>query len=88
MADPELAAFARQLGAWLIPLDEPCDYLLAWQGKWHLIEIKDPDKRGHADEFTNAQQRFHREASERGMPIVIWRTDADVLATLGARRAA
>jgi hypothetical protein len=86
--EPELIRFARELGAWLIPLDEPVDWLLAWQGQWQLVEIKQPHREGHVHEFSDAQRDFQRECGERRMRIHVWRTDQDVLATLGARRAA
>ena len=84
----ELIRFARQLGAWLVQTDWPCDWILWWRGHWELVEIKDPEKEGHKDEFTPAQWEFRKEAQERGARLVIWRRDADVLATLNATRGA
>lgn len=80
--DPELVRFARELGAWLIPLNEPVDYLLAWRGMWYLVEIKDPAKKGWASEFTPEQRKFQQQCGEHRMRIHVWRTDQDVMATL------
>jgi hypothetical protein len=85
ITEPEIIRFARELGAWLVPLDEPVDWLLAWRGQWYLVEIKQPHREGHLHEFTEAQRQFQRQCGERGMRIHVWRTDADVLATLGAK---
>jgi hypothetical protein len=86
--EPELIKLARTLGAWLIELDEPCDWLLWYRGSWNLIEVKDPSCEGHADEFTPAQKAFRAEASRRGAKLIVWRDRQHVLATLGARVAA
>jgi hypothetical protein len=83
--EPQLIKFAERLGAWLIPIDEPCDWLLFWRQRWELIEIKDPNCEGHADEFTEAQKAFRAEAFRRGARLIVWRTEHDVLNTLNAK---
>jgi hypothetical protein len=88
LVEPELVKLARTLGAWMIKLDEPCDWLMWFRGKWELVEMKDPSKEGWKDEFTNCQREFLAEAFKRGARIIIWRTEADVLTTLNAKRAA
>lgn len=83
--EPKLVKFAERLGAWMIQIDEPCDYLLWFRGNWQLVEIKDPICEGRAQEFTEAQRIFRAEALRRGATLIVWRTDQDVLLTLGAK---
>ena len=83
-----LIATAKSLGALAWALDEPTDWLIGWRGQWIPTEIKNPVQEGHADEYTPNQLRFRIKAKEHGLPIWIWRTEADVLASLGARRSA
>lgn len=86
--EPELVKLARKLGAWLIKLDEPCDWLMWYRGRWELVEIKDPSCEGHADEFTPAQRAFRAEAFRRGAKLIVWRTTDDILKSLNGRVAA
>lgn len=86
--DKPLANFARALGWWLHKTHTPGDYLGAFRGVWHVVEIKDPAKEGHADEFTDAQREFHAEAFRRGLSIKVWRTREDVVRDSGGRVAA
>jgi hypothetical protein len=86
--EPELVKLARKLGAWLIKLDEPCDWLLWYRGRWEPIEVKDPSCEGLADEFTPAQRAFRAEAFRRGAKLIVWRTTDDVLKSLNGRVAA
>jgi len=86
--EPELIKLARRLGAWMIKLDEPCDWLMFYRGQWQPIEVKDPTCEGRADEFTAAQRAFRAEAFQRGARLIVWRTEADVLKSLDGRRAA
>lgn len=86
--EPDLIKLARKLGAWLIKLDEPCDWLLWYRGRWELVEVKDPSVEGHANEFTMAQRVFRAEAFRRGAKLVVWRTREDVLKSLNGRIAA
>lgn len=83
--EPDLVKVAQRLGAWLVKLDQPCDWLLWFRGRWDLVEIKDPGCEGHADEFTPAQRRFRAEAFRRGAPLIVWRTNDDVFKTLNGR---
>lgn len=82
-----LIEVARQLGWWMIKQDKPTDWL-GWFRIWHVVEIKNPDCEGHADEYTPKQKRFHKEAKERGAPILVWRTENDILRDSQARRSA
>lgn len=84
----DLIKLAQKLGAWLIKLDEPCDWLLWHRGHWELVEVKNPDCAGHADEFTPAQREFRAEAFRRGAKLIVWRTQDDVLNSLNGRIAA
>lgn len=83
-----LIALARQLGAWLIKTDWPTDWLMWFRDRWDLVEVKRPDKEGWKDEYTRAQKEFRAEATRRGARLITWRVEGDVLATLGAARAA
>ena len=86
--EPDLIKLARKLGAWMIKLDEPCDWLMFYRGVWQPVEVKDPSCEGHADEFTPAQRAFRAEAFQRGAKLIVWRTINDVLYTLNGRVAA
>lgn len=86
--EPELVKLARTLGAWLILLEEPSDWLMWYRGRWEPIEVKDPACQGRANEFTPAQKAFRAEATRRGAKLIVWRTQDDVLDTLNARVAA
>lgn len=88
IVEPELVKLARTLGAWMIKLDEPCDWLMWYRGNWQPVEVKDPSCEGHADEFTSAQLGFFGEAFRRGAKIVVWRTRENVIQTLNGRIAA
>jgi hypothetical protein len=88
IVEPALIKFARTLGAWMIKLDEPCDWLMWYRGCWELVEVKDPSVEGHADEFTTAQRAFRAEAFRRGAKLIVWRTEEDVMNSLNARRVA
>lgn len=78
--DGELAGLARKLGAHLWRLDEPCDYLMLWRKRFDAVEIK--VSRGT---LTPKQKLFHAEVLEAGGRVLVWRCEADVLTTLGAR---
>jgi len=86
--DPALKQFAERLGWWLIKTDEPTDYIGFRRGVCHLIEIKNPDCKGHADEYTQKQRIFHTDAFNRGVRILVWRTQQDVLDDSNARASA
>lgn len=88
IVEPELVKLARTLGAWLIKLDEPTDWLMWYRGRWEPVEVKDPSCEGHTDEFTPAQRAFRAEAFQRGAKLIVWRTREDVLNSLNSRIAA
>jgi hypothetical protein len=86
--DSELKVFAERVGWKLWKLDTPCDYLGLRRGVWWPIEIKDPDKEGHADEFTYDQRKFMAETFACGGRVLVWRTKEDVMRDSNARTTA
>lgn len=59
-----------------------------WIPRWGTylpVEVKDPAKQGHANEFTASQKKMREEWQQRGMKLLIWRTTADVIRDLGGR---
>lgn len=86
--EPELVTFARRIGWELWKLDTPCDWLGLRRGTWYAIEIKDPDKRGHADEFTYDQRRFLADVAARGGRVLVWYVREDIMRDSGARATA
>lgn len=85
VVEPELVKYARQFGWRLWKLDQPCDWLGLRRGVYYPIEIKDPAKQGHADEFTMDQKKFMAEVFAVGGRILVWRTKEDVMLDSGAR---
>lgn len=55
------------------------------RGKWHVVEIKNPAKEGHADEFTYDQRKFRAEVFACGGKLLTWRTKDDVFRDSNAR---
>ena len=66
----------------------PLDGWLWDRRAWHLCEVKRPDKEGHKHEFTDDQLKLIIRLKERSIPFHVLRTDADVLALMGARQTA
>lgn len=90
--EPELIKFAKLLGWYFKGVaaprsktDLPSDWVGLFRGKWHVIEIKNPDKEGHANEFTDGQREFHADVFSRGGRILVWRTKEDVTGDSQAR---
>lgn len=80
--ESELVSLIRQFGAvWLAtgPLDGWC----FWRGRWHLCEVKDPQKRGRANEYTPRQRRLIAGLTARNIPWYTLREPPDVYALLG-----
>ena len=70
-------------------LNEPCDLLVGFRGKLHLIEVKVSEKEARrSDTNTAARQREHRENAERvGCTIhVVW-TERMALEAIGVVKA-
>jgi hypothetical protein len=84
-AEPELVKLAAGLGWRLWKLHEPADWLALRRGVWHVVEIKDPAKEGHADEFTYDQRKFRAEVFACGGRLLTWRTKDDVFNDSNAR---
>lgn len=77
-----LIALARQLGAEFEKIG-PLDWWCGFRGRWVPLEIKTDE-----GEYTPKQKNFIGRCKARGLPVWTWRTEADVLGDLGARRAA
>lgn len=80
-----LVTLAIQLGWWMHKSQELGDWVGWRRGEWQVIEIKNPNQQGHADEYTPKQRLFRAEAFKRGAKILVWRVDADVYRDSGAR---
>lgn len=52
----------------------------AWHSTWDAywpVEIKDPKREGHADEYTKAQVKMMKELKAIGAKWFVWREKAD-----------
>lgn len=83
--EPEVIEFAGKLGWKFWELKTPCDWLGLRRGQWFTIEVKDPAKEGHADEFTQPQRAFLAEVARCGGRVLVWRSKEDVMRDSGAR---
>jgi hypothetical protein len=83
--EPELVGFARDLGWRLWKLDKPADWIALRRGRWEVVEIKNPDCEGHADEFTYDERKFIAEVAAVGGRILLWRTKDDVIRDSNAK---
>lgn len=82
-----LVNLAREIGAfWLYA--GPFDGWACWRGRWLLVEVKNPNCEGHADEYTKDQVQMMIRLRERGIVWSVWRTENDVYRDLGVRRSA
>jgi hypothetical protein len=75
--DQALAHSAREMGALMVCLDEPCDWLVGYRGKWFLAEIK-----SGKGKYTKGQRAFIEVCQSRGLPVWTWRTLEDVVRDL------
>jgi hypothetical protein len=75
---PEIVQYARLMGCFVKYIGKPVDLLIHTGKSWQLVEIKDPAKEGHKDEFTKDQREFFAEVAPWGADIWVWRTTADV----------
>ena len=48
------------------------------------MEIKDPKREGHANEYTERQRRVMKKLRDAGAVWIVWRTVEDVKATYEA----
>lgn len=65
----DIVAALRKAGAEVYIIREPVDLLVYWRGRWTPLEVKDPDRRGLAGEFTPPQRRFFA-ATRAKVPVV------------------
>lgn len=79
-----LVTLAERIGGYWRP-EGPFDGWLHWRGQWKLVEIKNPDCEGHADEYTDDQIILMAKLKERGIKWEVWRTENDVYQSVGAR---
>lgn len=83
--EPELVKLAHSLGWRFWKLHEPADWLALRRGVWHVVEIKNPDCEGHADEYTYDQRKFRAEVFACNGRLLTWRTKDDVFRDSNAR---
>ena len=81
--DP-LIALAERLGAHIF-MTGPLDFWCWIRGRWLVVEIKRPDREGEKREFTRLQTKFFKWCEQHGAQYHVWRTDVDVMKTLGAK---
>lgn len=82
----------RDIGAYVVDCSQVGDgfpdALVAYRGKWFLVEIKDGAKPPSRRKLTPDQNVFHAEAAHRGCHVHVVKNESEALALLGARRAA
>jgi len=83
--EPALVALARTLGAYMVRLDTPCDWLCGYRGDWFPVECKNPEGKNRLEP---AQIEFQTECYKRSLTIRYWRTSSDVLRDLHAKATA
>jgi hypothetical protein len=54
----ELVQAMRKIGAKVYHVRKPLDLLVGYRGRNILVEVKRPEKKGHADEFTKEEKEF------------------------------
>ncbi len=87
----EIVYALRQTGALIRFMDQPCDLLVGFRGRWHLIEVKASEKIALADakgmNKTQRTQRALREEAEfHGCVVhVVW-TPEMALQAIGAMK--
>ena len=74
-------AFVQQLHT----IGDGCpDLLVAYRGKWHLIEVKDGDKPPSQRKLTIDEEEWHAKAAAKGLPVFIAENIEDALVVIGA----
>lgn len=71
---------ARELGALMVFIGQPVDWLCGYRGQWSIVEVKAPTGR-----YTKAQRGFMAACEVERLPVWTWRTVDDVLKSLEAR---
>lgn len=78
--------FVKVGGYWMPHANKPFD---GWAYHDHFgfmpVEIKLRSREGHANEYTDRQRKLMLTMRERGIPWLVWRTDEDVLRSVGKR---
>jgi hypothetical protein len=80
--EPELLEAWEKLGGWWIPFGPMDGWAFHAQTGFICIEIKNPRKRGHADEFTPAEKQHIAYSKAHKAPYAIWYTIDDVIETV------
>jgi hypothetical protein len=90
--EPALVALARQLRLTMIRIDQgPFDYLAGLHGRWHPVEIKNPETHARAaggSKLQASQISCQAEAVRANLSYWVWECEDDVLKCVGARRSA
>ena len=88
MTDPHpLAREAIKYGALWVE-GGPLDGWVSWRGIWMPVRIATPERVTPRSDFTPGQQHFTDACRKCSAPFLTWRTKADVISSLGARRPA
>lgn len=77
--ESEVIRAAERIGWMFWIMHSPADWLALRRGVWHVVEIKNPDCEGRADEYTPQQKIFRRDVYARGGRVLVWRTVDDVI---------
>lgn len=76
-----LMAVAAQMGA-EFHRTPPFDGVILFRGAKRDVEVKDPAREGHKDEYTNLQRVWIERFKRHGIPLLVWRTVDDVVRDL------
>lgn len=68
--EAEIVKALRKAGAYVAYLDTPADLLVGYQGRTHIVEIKDGSKPPSARKLTPNEQKFHDEWTGGGLYII------------------
>ncbi len=58
----------------------PLDWWVGFRGRWYPLEIKTEN-----GVYTALQKRFLAQCEASGLPVWIWRTEYDVMRSVGAK---
>jgi hypothetical protein len=82
----EIVGALEQAGAYVHPLDEPCDLLVGFRSRWFMLEVKDGAKPAYDRPLTPAQINFRRDCLHNGLPFAVVLNPSEALAAIGAVR--
>jgi hypothetical protein len=77
----ELVQAMRKIGAKVYHVRKPLDLLVGYRGENILMEVKNPEKKGHADEFTKEETDFI--ATWPGRIAICYTIDEAIAAVIG-----